>query len=337
MKIVKVSPGSAELSNLFLRQTPGRCGIWQDCQFILNQPVAKCDWWVVCHFSALKQKETTVCDPNHVIYISMEPQELFVKEKFLKQFSKLMLCDRCIRHPDIIYRNGLTWWAGMKVRHENGHHFDPVGAIDYDGFKAMPIPCKTKLFSVICSNNSNLPGHQKRLAFLEKLRNHPLGSHIDLFGGGFNPIEDKLEAILPYKYSIALENSIITDYWSEKLADCYLGFALPVYYGCPNIDDYFSNQALVKIDIEKFDQTIKILEYLVKCDPYQNHVDAIIEARNNVLDQYNIFQLMADICDSPAEKYAKCTLEPPAIFKRSWPRRMVRKLIYRLRGIEEVM
>ncbi len=335
MKIIKVSTsGSPELSGLLLRQTPGCRGVWGDCQFIVNQPVDHCDWWVVCHNSGFRSPETTHCDPNHLVYISMEPKEAGIPKGFLAQFSKLVLCDRSIAHKDITYLNGLTWWVGMNVKHENGHHFYPDVRYGYDDFKRMGCPDKKKSISVICSNDrSGMPGHQRRVAFLDKLKSHPISVHIDIFGGGFQPIPDKWDAIAPYKYHLVLENSIIPDYWTEKLGDAFLGFSYPIYYGCPNILDYFSPHALRLIDIDDFEQSIAVLEELIECDPYEEHAEAILQARNQVLDQYNIFELMANICDNPAQQLVKCRLKPPGHFLRSWPRRVARRVIYRLRGI----
>lgn len=336
MKIVKVSTsGNANLARLLLRQTPGGRGIWGDCQFIVDQPVDCCDWWVVCHRTGLKHPEATLCDPNHLVFISMEPAEPALPGKFLHQFSKAVLCDRGIIHSDITYLNGLTWWVGINVRHENGHLFSPHVRFDYDNFTAMGCQeKKERRISVICSNNSSMPGHRKRLSFLERLKAHPVGANVDVFGGGFQPIPDKWDAIAPYKYTIVLENSMVPDYWSEKLADSFLGFTLPIYYGCPNVFDYFSPKALRLINIDDFGQSVAVLEEILNSDPYDEHAEAILQARNQVLNQYNIFQLMADICDKPAGRLVKCKMKPLSDFERSWPRRMAKKIIYRLRGIQ---
>ena len=183
---IKVSSGNNELSELLLRQTPRGIGIWGDCQFLVNQPVDTCDWWVVCHSSGLEAQDETVCDPDHLVYISMEPQE-WSTSGFINQFSKLVICDRLIKHPEIMYRNGLTWWVGISVDHINGHHFSRDVRFSYDDFMAMPPPIKSKKISLICSRKSVLPGHQKRLAFIDKLALHPIGSHVDFFGGGGHP------------------------------------------------------------------------------------------------------------------------------------------------------
>lgn len=333
-KIIKVTSGNKELSGLFLRQTPARSGIWGDCQFVVNAPVERCDWWIVCHASSLHDAETTRCDPDHVVYISMEPTEQWVSDAFRNQFSRLVLCDRSVIHPNIQYANGLTWWVGMNVRHENGHHFSAGYALDYDILKSMAYPAKMNRISVICSRNQSLPGHHKRLAFLDKLQQHPISEYIDYFGGGHRPIPDKWDAIAPYKYHLVLENSVVPDYWSEKLGDAYLGFALPIYYGCPNVADYFSTDSLRIIDIDDFERCVAVLEELISSDPFDAHLPAILQARNRVLNDYNIFQMMSEICDKPAQRLTKCRLKPVAHFARSWPRRLARKIIHRLRGIQ---
>lgn len=333
--LIKLSAGKPELSVLSLRQTSSGNGFWGNNQFIVNQDIDYCDWWFVCHSSGLIRPEVTRCDPDHIVYISMEPAEQWVPSKFHAQFSKLILCDRNVQHRNIQYTNGLTWWVGHNVRFENGHHFSASYSLDYDNLKTMMPISKPKCMSVICSNNSLLPGHKKRLEFLEKLKNHPISKHIDSFGGGHNPILDKWDVIAPYKYHIVLENSVISDYWSEKLADAYLGFALPVYYGCPNISEYFSSTSLCSINIDDFESSVTILSDLIHRDPYHDHIRAIIEARKLVLDDYNIFQLMSNICTEPAKRQVSCKLKPVSHIRRSWPRRVVRKAIYSMRGNKE--
>ena len=91
MKIIKVSAGVP--ANLLLRQSPGMSEIWGDCKFLINTDVAKCDWWFVLHGSGLVNTEESVCDPKHIVYVSMEPTETMsmVSSKFLDQFSNLVI------------------------------------------------------------------------------------------------------------------------------------------------------------------------------------------------------------------------------------------------------
>lgn len=332
MIVIKVSAGSPEQADLLLRQTPGGLGIWKNCKFLVNQTVEHCDWWVVCRPEGLVQPESTHCDPNHVVYISTEPTEDVGKitTDYLNQFSHLILCDRKIQHTNIKYATGLTWWVGLNVRHEKEiHNFSLKYELDYDSLKAMECPEKIGRISVVLSKKSFLEGHKKRLDFLTKLMEQPIGEYIDVFGGGFNPILDKWDVIAPYKYHLVLENDVTPDYWTEKLADAFLGFTYPIYYGCPNINDYFSPESLYVIDIDDVEGTSNKLLELIKLDAYANHVVSIEESRNKVLDDYNIFEMMSDICKGQAQSEVKCSLTSNNFFFESWLKRTVRNLVYR--------
>lgn len=312
---VKVTTSNPDVADLFLRQTPSRAGFWDNCEFYINKHIEECDWWIICHGSSLTNEISQICDPDHVIFFSMEPFEIATPRKFFEQFSSVVLTDERINHPKVIMNNVLTWWAGIEVRFDNGHKILPNINHDYDSFKIMDIPKKYDRISVVTSTHNHLPGHLKRLEFIRKLRKHPISEHIDFFGGGHRPILDKLEALLPYKYHLALENCSIPYYWSEKLADPFLAFCLPIYYGCTNIEDYFPIKSLLRIDIDDFDATIDTLESAISGDIYSNHQRHIIEARDLVLGRYNIFQLMANICSSKAHRFMRCTIKPAASFQ----------------------
>lgn len=50
---------------------------------------------------------------------------------------------------------------------------------------------------------------------------------------------DKFELFESYEYSFVIENSRQTNYFTEKLIDCLITKTIPIYYGCPNISEYF--------------------------------------------------------------------------------------------------
>ncbi len=61
----------------------------------------------------------------------------------------------------------------------------------------------------------------------------------DVFGKGLKPIQDKLEGLSRYAFSIAMENVSEDYYFTEKLIDCFLTETVPVYFGCPSLERYF--------------------------------------------------------------------------------------------------
>jgi hypothetical protein len=326
--IIKISAGASSKAELLLRQLSKKDPAFAGIQFVVNQPVNRCDWWVVCHSSGLPCQEEVMCDPAHTLFISMEPPDWGCPRSFYNQFSHLISCDRSARHRNQSYRNGLTWWVGLKVKFENGHQISPVCSFDYDSLLALEPQKKKNRISVITSTGKHFSGHKKRLKFLERLSANEISKHIDFFGGYQNPVEDKMDALRGYRYHLALENSVEPDYWTEKLADPLLAWCLPVYYGCPNIESYLPRGSLVSINIQNFDLTVRALWELLESDLYERSIGQIKAAREMVLNQYNIFQLISETCNVPAGRHEVCSLRPLSFFAQHesrLDRRLIRK------------
>jgi hypothetical protein len=71
-----------------------------------------------------------------------------------------------------------------------------------------------------------------------------------------------IDKIRPYKFMIAIENCSVENYNTEKLVNAWLGGAIPIYYGDPNIDEFYNEKAFVNINrlgIEKAIEKIKEL------------------------------------------------------------------------------
>ncbi len=333
MKVIKVSAGLPKYRELLLRQTPEMKGIWGDCKFLINSDVDKCDWWFVLHGSGIVNTEECLCDPNHIVYVSMEPSENMsrVSKIFLDQFSHLIICDRDIDHPNISYMNWLTWWVGIVVNKAHGKHiFSPNHNIDYNQLSMMQPMVKRNKISIVLSDKDFSKGHKKRIKFINKIINSPISKYVDVYGHGYNPIPDKWDAIAPYKYHLVLENSTQKDYWSEKLGDAFLGFSFPIYYGCPNILDYFSKDSLCVINIDEVDRSIEIIQSIIENNLYDISLDAINIARDQILNQYNVFNLMANLATNNASQFKMIKLRTNTFFSDSFIKRIIRPLINKI-------
>jgi hypothetical protein len=334
MTVIKVSSGSSEYTNLLLRQLPGMNHNWKDCDFFINSDVKECDWWFVLHGSGIVKTEECICDPDNIVYVSMEPNETLskVSNKFINQFSKLVICDRSIIHPNITYMNWLTWWVGIVVtKNKNQHFFSKIHKFNYDDFIVMKPMNKVNKLSIVLSTKNFSSGHQKRINFLDKLINSHIAKYIDVYGEGFTPIPDKWDAIAKYKYHLVLENSVTKDYWSEKLADAFLGFSLPIYYGCPNINDYFSDDSMIHIDIEDFEGSIEIIKRTLESNIYEEKIEIIEAARSKVLNEYNIFNLISNMANSKAVKTKKIKLHTNYYYSDSFLKKIARFCIAKIK------
>ena len=95
------------------------------------------------------------------------------------------------------------------------------------------------MLSIVSSTKVITPGHQWRLQVTQALKSY-FGSDLDVFGFGFNPISCKENAVDPYHFSIAIENSGSEHYMTEKISDVCLGSAMPIYSGARQVNKYFN-------------------------------------------------------------------------------------------------
>ena len=292
-------------------QTPGGYGLWSNHRFLVDEQCSDCDWWIVS--SGVVEREICYCDPSHTVFFANEPPVRKYSRAFLDQFAIVVTCDREVVHPGVMFGPyGLPWYVGVTMRSGKSHTFVKDARFGYENLCAMPRMQKTKRMSLICSGLKNLPGHIRRLEFIAALRQR-FGNRIDFFGYDSTALPDKWEGLAPYAYHICLENSVCQDYWTEKIADPLLAFAMPVYYGCPNIGDYLPVDSMIRIDIERTEEAIGQIEELMESDVYERSLSAVIVARKLILDRYNFFAIASRMCANRAQILKRLTIYPECV------------------------
>jgi hypothetical protein len=73
-------------------------------------------------------------------------------------------------------------------------------------------------------------------------------TNIDYYGRSFNPFDVKEDVLNDYYFSIAIENEKYSNYYTEKLMDCFATGTIPVYYGTPEIDKMFNMDGIIILD-----------------------------------------------------------------------------------------
>ena len=112
--------------------------------------------------------------------------------------------------------------------------------------------------------------HSHRVRFTQWMQTQL--PQLDVFGHGVRYIEDKSDAIDPYRYHIAIENHICQHHWTEKLSDSFLGLSLPFYFGCPNIADYFPEESYIPIEIGKFSESLETIQRAIRDKEYEKRL-----------------------------------------------------------------
>lgn len=246
--------------------------------------------YVIIHDDLDEAMEVDV-RPGGLVLLAGEPEiTRYYGKHFIRQFDWAITTHKYLKKcPNHIFRNiALNWHFGFK-------HSDK-SCIPFNKLCEMQPPVKTKNISVITSSLNLTPGHVKRLKVLNDLKlRYP--TEIDFFGKGINFIDDKADALLPYRFHICIENSISPHYWSEKLADPLLGFSVPIYYGDPLAEEYFSRDSLIRIDLNNKEDLFKKID-LILDNPqkiYNQYFPRVVEAREKLLHSYNLFPVFVDL------------------------------------------
>lgn len=301
------------------RQLPQGGFVWKNYRFLINQDVEEADFWVM-YSKGRRMTETCRVSPENTLFITGEPDSVYhYSQGYVNQFARVISCQQHLKHRNLKHDQPAQPWHIGKRTHKTQNGKESTCSVDYsqsyDTLKTSH-PEKTKLISVITSNKAFTKGHRERVAFVTKLKQH-YGDRLDLFGFGFREFADKWDVIAPYQYHIAIENCSTPYYWTEKLADTYLGNAFPIYYGCPNIGDYFDSQSYIAIDIRDADEAIRKIDAAIEGRLSETRAAAVEQAKQQVLDQYNLFNLIAeqlDTMDPDAEKQLVTIREDASFF-----------------------
>lgn len=189
------------------------------------------------------------------------------------------------------------------------------------------VPDKTDRVSCITSGTCFFRGHKRRLRFLNELISR-CSVGIELFGRSVRPIRDKWDGLAPFKYSIVLENMQCPYYWTEKLADCFLAFTLPIYCGCENIDSFFPEEGILRIDIRDPAGAVEQIREAVQADAWRKRLDAIEYCRSLILEKYGFFSFAVEQLSALIEQNPG-VLDPGSredVTIRRWPLSYLRSL-----------
>jgi hypothetical protein len=313
----------------WLRQTPGNDGRWEDFRFQLEDPDHETEWLVVFDDSSPSLKTTTPYE-RRILFVTEPPEMKSYQPDYVNQF-RFVVCPYVIpgfRGRHLQRQSALTWHYGVDKSGSGAQH----SALDWSALAADKP--KSKLASVICSNKTRLPQHRQRLSFVERLKQR-LGHRVDVFGHGLRDIDDKQEAIAGYKFHIVLENNKVDHFWTEKLADAYLGDAFPIFSGCSNLRDYFDTNSFRTIDIGNPDRAVDDVENIINSSFWEDRRDLIREARRQVMHDYNLFAVAADVVRSCDEISGRAARTTPTALRTSNPNRLkkLRRQIYKFFGV----
>lgn len=173
----------------------------------------------------------------------VEPIENIIKHH--KKYDKIVtsnpeVLDKCSNAKFMVY--GTTWLNKSK------HHSDSFGKFT-DNLGNLK---KDLSLSMVCGSLSGKPGYNLRHAIFQNQdkitvsKKFYSSTRFKIPNIPTLPNDDKIH-LFNSMYSVAIESTEEVNYFSEKLIDCLITKTIPIYWGCPNISDFFDTSYWIPI------------------------------------------------------------------------------------------
>ena len=280
-----------------LKMTPKRKGIWKNIVAVTNPNEA--DFYAIFdgYNGELHDEE------NKSIYFSQHPYTPYSPKHKMFENKKALL-----KFPLKYYLNPGEWWIEY----------------DYDYLSTLKAPVKDKNLCCIVTYQTHHKMYSNRLEFLRKfvieysldlygrpsekfnqdtqLKQHYLGAlgnnTYDAVKGEHIPGKNILKN---YKYSIEFDVGPCINYFSERLYDSLLLWCLPFYFGSTNLHEYIPDGSFEYINTNN---SISKIIYCVNTDTRKNRLQYIAEARDLLLNKYQIWAYVHNVVNN-IDKYRK--------------------------------
>lgn len=262
----------------FFGQTPKGDGVWDGIMFT-EEKVSECDYLIV-----LQRPPYTidvVCGEGNAWIITQEPPVDYFRffTKSFKYFDRVYTPYQITDHAFAKSLQPVLPWHLLRSYSE------------LISITSSDLKNKSNQLVWITSNKTGFPGQNARMKFRHHLVTS--GFKFNLYGRGFTPIRDKFDALFPVKYCLSIENFSTKDYWTEKIADGFLSWCLPFYWGAENLEEYFPADSFIRIDIHQPAKALSIIKKSILDNEWEKRLPAIERARMLVLNHYQFFPYVA--------------------------------------------
>lgn len=125
------------------------------------------------------------------------------------------------------------------------------------------------------------------ITFFRSLRTQPYLT--DYGDNPFLEFDSKTGLFEEFEFSIVVENSQQENYFTEKLIDCLLTKTIPIYWGCPNISEFFNTSGWIILTNTTIEELISKLQSLTS-SYYSNYKQIILENYEKAEKYANLYK-----------------------------------------------
>jgi len=157
---------------------------------------------------------------------------------------------------------------------------------------------KTFTASFLTSDKTFCPGHKLRVDIYNSLK--PAYGDLQIVKHMSPPRwDDKRTIIEPYQFHIAVENAMHNNWFADKIVDAFIGKAVPLYWGCPNLDKFFNMDGVIRFyTMNELENRLSSLtpEY------YKEHLYAVEDNYNRAMKYVHTWDRIEEAITAGIEK-----------------------------------
>jgi len=250
-----------------------------------------------------------IIDAEYLVIQDSCPMDIltqFPKEKRL-YFSREALTPNIIHeYPnDLVNRfsfwdgSGYLWtrWWYTSTKAQASHGYGGI-CKSYTELSNEKPKDKTKRFTCVLSNKTQSEGHNIRIGFTEKIiKKYP---KLDLYGSiEFRnkemPNNDKSLALADYQYCLGFDNQDnIDNFFGTQFTDSVLNWCVPIFWCGTDLNRYFPEKSFIQFNAREDKEIDRIID-LIENDDYTERIGAIAEARDLILNKYNLWPTISNV------------------------------------------
>lgn len=181
----------------------------------------------------------------------------------------------------------------------------PRGKAENSVYPLPNVNIKTFAASFLTSDKTFCPGHKLRVDIYHALKSQY--GDLQIVKHMSPPRwDDKRTIIEPYQFHIATENAMHNNWFADKIVDAFIGKAIPLYWGCPNLEDFFNMDGVIRF------YTVADLEARLESltpEFYKEHLYAVEDNYNRALKYVHTWDRIEDAITVGIEKKQRLKLE----------------------------
>jgi hypothetical protein len=156
--------------------------------------------------------------------------------------------------------------------------------------------------SFIIGNKNFAPGHSLR----HLIYKHSIGQKLDVFistrcptlnlyNNPFLKDDNKNNMFYEYAFHLCIENSRQTNYFTEKIIDCFQTMTVPIYWGAPNIHEFFDINGIIVLDSNNVDDIFNTINSIDLVAFYKQNISSIQDNFHSSLKYIDYISNVIDI------------------------------------------